>query len=399
MKLEKLSISNFGGFKEIDIDFETDVTLIAGVNGVGKSTIMQAISILISKAHRRTGLSGSNPLKVSFDHIFLGQEKANLKLSASNNKNKFLMSLNADTNRRKFEKFSLVGALENLKHHQLLCVLYTPKRQLPGNPRSLPNSNQLSPSLSFHNALQDREVELREFMHWFRIQQNQEHEFGLRIIGSLKKAVSELIPEFSDLKVIETPRLAFQVTKNHKPFFLQQLSDGERGLMALVLDLTRRLAIANPDMQDPISNGEAVVLIDEIELHLHPKWQRDVMERLPKIFKNCQFVITTHSPQVIGEVEACCVRLLSLDANEKITVETPGVAFGADSNWILSVLMGAEERNEEVENELSKIAELISQKCLNDAKEKIASLKERNIHTAGLQRFSSLIERMERLGR
>src|SRR5690606_16357245 len=84
---------------------------------------------------------------------------------------------------------------------------------------------------------------------------------------------------------------------------VRQLSDGERGSLALVLDLTRRLSQANPGLDDPAANGPGVVLIDEIDLHLHPKWQRDIVGNLPNAFPNLQFIATTHSPQVIGEVE------------------------------------------------------------------------------------------------
>ena len=88
------------------------------------------------------------------------------------------------------------------------------------------------------------------------------------------------MPEFHNLHIQEEPRLGFMVDKRGQRFYLHQLSDGERGLLALVFDLTRRLAIANPDSNNPIAEGVALVLIDEIELHLHPKWQRDVLQRL-----------------------------------------------------------------------------------------------------------------------
>jgi predicted ATP-binding protein involved in virulence len=211
--------------------------------------------------------------------------------------------------------------------------------------------------------------------------------------------VSGLVPEFSNLRIQEQPRLGFVVDKRGQPFYLHQLSDGERGLLALVFDLTRRLAIANPDSDDPIAEGVALVLIDEIELHLHPKWQRDVIKRLPSIFKSCQFVITTHSPQVIGEVEARCVRLLSW-RNDKVVVDTPAMAYGTDSNWILSVLMGADEMNEDVESKLENASRMISERNLDGAKELIHTLRsDVKGNTDAIQRLASMIERIERLGK
>jgi len=201
------------------------------------------------------------------------------------------------------------SALSSLKSatNPPLAVYFTPKRQLPGQPRSLPEPKPFELSMAFSRALHDREVELREFMYWFRTQEKlggANEPRRLKVLDALRGVVSSLVPEFSNLRIQEHPRLGFVVDKRGQPFYLHQLSDGERGLLALVFDLTRRLAIANPESDDPIAEGVALVLIDEIELHLHPKWQRDVMIRLPKIFKSCQFVITTHSPQVLGEVHA-----------------------------------------------------------------------------------------------
>lgn len=72
-------------------------------------------------------------------------------------------------------------------------------------------------------------------------------------------------------------------------------------MLALTGDLVRRLAIANPALSNPLK-GAAIVLIDEIDLHLHPQWQRAVIPRLEKTFPHCQFIVSTHSPQVISEV-------------------------------------------------------------------------------------------------
>ena len=81
-----------------------------------------------------------------------------------------------------------------------------------------------------------------------------------------------------------------------------QLSDGEKCTLALFGDIARRLAIANPSLDDPLQ-GDGVVLIDELELHMHTSWQRKVISMLKKTFPNIQFIITTHSPQILGEVD------------------------------------------------------------------------------------------------
>lgn len=437
MKLKSLSLAHCGGFEQLDIAFEPDVTLIAGVNGVGKSTVLNALAVLLSRAMPEFTPSRSAPLYFTDDDIH--GDKTSLEVStriqidgqtinagvqrlravnekgdrfmllreteAASTVTDFAQALNARTLTGELEAGfketrAALAALKNADHPPL-AVYFSPKRQLPGQPRSLPEAKPFEQSIAYGRALHDREVELREFMHWFRTQEKlgaDGEPRRLKVLDALRAVISELVPEFNNLRIQEQPRLGFVVDKRGQPFYLHQLSDGERGLLALVFDLTRRLAIANQDIDNPIAEGVALVLIDEIELHLHPKWQREVIKRLPHIFKSCQFVLTTHSPQVIGEVEARSVRLLTWQ-DGKVVVDTPAMAYGTDSNWILSVLMGADEISQEVEAKLENVSRLISERNLESAKSQISSLREDVGNTDAIQRLASMIERIERLGR
>jgi len=437
MKLESLSLANCRGFEQIDINFEPDVTLIAGVNGVGKSTVLRALVVLLSRAIPEFTPSRSVPLYFTDDDIYNDKSALNAsaqihirdqsiyagiqRLRSTESKGDRFVTLQtgganaeptdfAQTLRDRIltgdlqagskQIRSTFAQMKNSSRHPL-AVYFSPKRQLSSQPRTLPDDTALSPSIAYWEALDDREVNLRYFMHWFRIQEKlgiSDEPRRLKVLKSLNHVVNDLIPEFSNLRVQEQPRLGFLVDKCSKPFYLHQLSDGERGLLALVFDLTRRLAIANPDSDDPIAEGVALVLIDEIELHLHPKWQRDVMIRLPKIFKSCQFVITTHSPQVLGEVHARCVRLLNTKEG-RVVVETPAMSYGVDSNWILNVLMGADEMDQDVGRELEDISRLIQARELEMAKTKISFLRNSFGNTMATQKLASLLERIERLGR
>lgn len=97
------------------------------------------------------------------------------------------------------------------------------------------------------------------------------------------------------LEVKLTPRIMLQ--RDIGALRLSQLSDGEQRLFSLFVDIARQLSLQNPNEQ--IGEGEAIVLIDEIDVHLHPKWQRKIVPALEDLFRGCQFIATTHSPFIV----------------------------------------------------------------------------------------------------
>jgi len=97
------------------------------------------------------------------------------------------------------------------------------------------------------------------------------------------------------LEIKLTPRI--MIRRKIGTLSLNQLSDGEQRLFSLFVDIARQLSINNPNVK--LGEGKAIVLIDEIDVHLHPKWQRRIVPALEDLFPNCQFIATTHSPFVI----------------------------------------------------------------------------------------------------
>ncbi|WP_436718331.1 AAA family ATPase [Escherichia coli] len=120
-----------------------------------------------------------------------------------------------------------------------------------------------------------------------------------RQLTAVRTAISRFMPGFSNLRVRRKPRLHMSIDKNGQTLNVLQLSQGEKSLMALVGDIARRLAMMNPMLENPL-NGEGIILIDEVDMHLHPTWQRTIIQRLTTTFPHCQFVLTTHSPLVIS---------------------------------------------------------------------------------------------------
>jgi predicted ATP-binding protein involved in virulence len=162
-----------------------------------------------------------------------------------------------------------------------------------------------------------------------------------------------------------------EIKKNGKGLTIDQLSDGEKCMMAMVGDLARRMAIANPVRENPL-DGDGVVLIDEIDLHLHPKWQHMLVSRLVEVFPNCQFIISTHSPHVITHVHPENLYVLK-QTEAGVIAERPSESYGKTVDRVLEDLMGlATTRPDKVTKSLQELYELISLGQLEQAKQLLA---------------------------
>ena len=157
--------------------------------------------------------------------------------------------------------------------------------------------------------------------------------------------------------------------KHGNKFVVQQLSQGEKSLMALVGDIARRLAMLNPNLENPLE-GCGIVMIDEADLHLHPQWQRQLIARLTKTFPNCQFVLSTHSPLVISDSKD--IVIYSLENGEMVQIPSQ---YGQDANTVLLEAMDTAYRNELITNELSSLIDLIQDNRIDEAKKKLQDLQ------------------------
>ena len=130
-------------------------------------------------------------------------------------------------------------------------------------------------------------------------------------LSCVRNAIGEMIEGYTNLRIELEPSRMLMTNKDGIDLRIDQLSGGYKSVLSVIADIAKRLSIANPDSLDPLKE-EAVILIDELELHLHPKWQKEIAGNLKKTFPNCQFIISTHSPLIIQ----------SLDAEEVFDVKT-----------------------------------------------------------------------------
>jgi predicted ATP-binding protein involved in virulence len=151
------------------------------------------------------------------------------------------------------------------------------------------------------------------------------------------------------------------------------MSAGQRAFIGLIADIARRACLLNVQRLgvQTLAETPGLVLIDEIDLHLHPKWQRDIVPALKRIFPKIQFFATTHSPQVIGEARPEEIVLLSKDGQQK----RPSGSYGRDSNWILECVMEAEGRDPAIAARLKSLFELIEDDKFDQARSAIKALR------------------------
>jgi len=176
-------------------------------------------------------------------------------------------------------------------------------------------------------------------------------------------AIHTVLPEFESVRydmkrqavVVEWSSTAQAGTA--QPVLFEHLSDGQRTVMALVLDMARRMLILNGHLRErTLQETPGLILIDELETHLHPRWQRAITQGLAKAFPSAQFIASTHSPQVLSELRADQILLLQPGSDR---TRHPLRTWGLTSNEVLEEVMEGEPRNTQISGQLAAIERAI----------------------------------------
>ncbi len=376
MKILKLTLKNFRGIKQLTVDFREQTNIITGVNASGKTSLLDCIAIMLSRLigrFRSTGGTGRkfseqdikndanetvNAIKIE---VFDSTVKWKITKSRRGHKRKTMSQLKEmRTPVRHFRHLLETDLKANLP----VVIYYPVNRSVLDIPLRIRKKHPFDQLSIYDLALTGVPNSFRIFFEWFREREDLENEYRIEDhayrdiqLQAIRTAIYSCLPDFSKLKIKRSP-LRMTAIKKGKEFNIKQLSDGEKCVLALVGDMARRLAIANPSLTNPLE-GAGVILIDEIDLHLHPAWQRKIIPAMEKTFPNCQFVVTTHSPQIFSHVRPLNIFMLNQKNNE-IIVEHPEGSFGLDSNYILEVNIGVARRNPEVMNRIERLFEYIA---------------------------------------
>lgn len=361
MRVTRLKLENVRAIDAAEIGFQPGFNLVVGVNGVGKSTILDALAVCLSHVVRRVNELQSYP--VNFERGDIRKDASALDIVChvehGEETERYCYSMPRERTPRMPKDERRLGddssVVDAPAMGRPMAVLFSTNRAVPSARAPTRDSAAGGVTAAFSRALSDRTLLLSEFEAWMRVQEalKSERSAAGRALESLREAVGRFLPDYSNLRTggARVVRGVLLVDHGAMTLPVRRLSDGERGLLAMVIDLTRRLTWANPEMKDPAAEAEAVVLIDEIELHLHPAWQRRIVENLTKTFPKCQFIATTHSPQVIGEVEQDRIHIMA-DGE----VYSPSHSFGVDSSRVLEEVMDTESRSVKISELLRVIA-------------------------------------------
>jgi predicted ATP-binding protein involved in virulence len=378
MRVTTLKVTNLRAIKEAAFRFQPRFNLIVGVNGVGKTSVLDALGACLSAVVIQTNQLALRPESFLADDIRVGADALSVEcgIAIGTGKYAYLVhkprersaprSKGAGKPREQVhdtpERSEFIGeppatATGKEKEGRPLAILFSTSRAVPSDKQPSKGKSSGGYAAAYAEAFSSRELRLAEFANWMRVQEalKGENQAAKKVLGAFERAVQRFLPGYSNLRVeLDRGTPVLKINRGKSALRVRQLSDGERGTLALVLDLTRRLAQANPHMGDPAKQAEAVVLIDEIDLHLHPKWQRLIVGNLTAAFPKCQFIATTHSPQVIGEVAHERIQIIA-DGE----VYSPSHSFGVDSSRVLEEIMGAAPRTSDVADVLAELSRAV----------------------------------------
>lgn len=385
MIVTRLKVANVRAIEAAEFRFQPGFNLIVGINGVGKTSVIDALSVCLSAVVRHLNKLRGQAKGFATDDIRFGADALTVECRVRLNEHdydylvhkpretKTLWSKGEGSPRVQIldapERRGFIGdkppaVTGREPDGRPLAVLFSTNRAVPSERAPGKGTAAGGVDAAYAEAFANRELRLGEIAAWIKVQEalRSEHQAADQMLVALQSAIERFLPGYSNLRLADRDDAQLVINRGAAIIPVRHLSDGERGTLALALDLTRRLAQANPHLSDPAAEAEAIVLIDELDLHLHPKWQRQIVHNLTGAFPRCQFIATTHSPQIIGEVEHHRIQIIA-DGQ----VYSPTHSYGVDSSRVLEEIMDVEPRAEKVQELLTKISRVIGKQEFAEA--------------------------------
>lgn len=414
MKLLSIELHNFRNtdFKYVEfVDKNGEArnfTAIIGDNGVGKTSILEAITRGYTPIVRTISKVAVEKCDLSYSDIKNNKEWTAVKLTARLIDKNYTWynkrRLNAKVDyKSEINDILDIKKIKNIyeelyKDNKLPLVLYYGTDRVI---RDIPKRGHLK-EFKVEDSLKncfDNVNYFRDFYEWFKTEEDIELReksddvtYKNIKLNSVRSAIERMIPGYKNLRIRFNPSRMIITNRLGEDLRIEQLSGGYKAIISMVSDIAKRLSLANPKSENPLEE-EAIILIDELDLHLHPKWQKTISSDLKRVFPNCQFIVTTHSPFIIQ----------SLNKDEVINIEKDEYENkndGSFEGWSIEEIqeyeMGVQTKtdkykeyiekfSEAIDNDDSKTAKLIYKQLIHMVHPKSTEKRIIDIDMAGIE--------------
>ena len=374
MKIKRINIKGYRVVDEAKVDFGRQINVLYGVNGAGKSTVLEALEKLLSWFVARLQTKTGKGKHILQSDITKGEQQCWLQLELDGGQKWSLFKQDEQLRDEQLGKSDLTEM--NLLVNQffsstsqqakidtfLPIVCYGVDRAVAASPTRIKAQHMLNP-IDVYCGWNDEKADFKVFFEWFReredlenelFRQDKEHFKPDYQLQAVRQALETALPGYDNLRINRRPTQVVVMNKGDEAFRFDELSDGEKCYITLISDLARRLAMVTSPQKDPLKTA-AIALIDEVDLHLHPAWQQDVIDNLTRTFPNVQFFITTHSPFVVSSVKTNDDRKIFVVDNGKIE-ELNDELYGATVDHVLLRAFDLKTlRNKEVQKRIDEV--------------------------------------------
>ena len=366
MQINKIRLVNFRGMEDLTVEFSTGVNVIIGDNGAGKSSLLNGICIALGGLFSDLYIQGINASRqiqdedIRMTSVLVGD-------TTEHTEKHFPVTVKVDlilfNEQQRYEV-----AKENLLSHSIMRTphLQNNMREAISNPaRKLPLLNYQSAERKFVPKTQSADViklrkperkegyknafsgtsDFSEILDWCTQMDYTEYKLKheVREYRNFKSIISKFMRELMNLKTV--PRVDYAAAIDQLMFYngsngeaVNILSAGYQNVLCMIMDIARRSVLLNPTM-DEFEMLEGVVIIDEIDMHLHPKWQWKILDALKATFPKVQFIVATHSPMIISSAkDAKLIKMITPNEIEYLTS-----AYGYNISDVVELRQGSTE--------------------------------------------------------
>lgn len=376
MKLNKLELHNYRGFETFHASFHDKLTVIVGDNGAGKTSLLDAAAVAIGTFF--AGLDGvpspgiakgdvmnrcfdmgsvidlqpQFPVRIIADGVVANQEiQWERELNSAEGRTTTVMARSLIRIAEDCQKRIRTGdkqVILPLLSYYGTGRLWAQKKEKKAVD-TIERFNRLSGYVDCLAAASNEKLMLK----WFEkmtIQEATSRKISPEF-SAVKAAISQCfagITGYSEIHAeynLDTAGIDILFTApdgSHQRSPMKNLSDGYKNTLSMIADIAYRMAVLNPQLlENALVQTPGVILIDEVDLHLHPVWQQRILADLTTIFPAVQFIVTSHAPSVINSVRKENILILS---HGNVGYSPAEEVYGSDSNSILTSVMAASER-------------------------------------------------------